>query len=311
MTEATAKNNKQLTNSEIQIFSQIQSVTKLLGVRHLKEVADFCVFSFEHEEQLDYSTLDKYRQLYYELVINITDACSFIIENEKIIPQKNKITLIKPFQLQSTGSYDDSLPASLSKGYIIYFTSDFLKNIYELEQLPIFDKQKVTSFTFENCEMNDFEHIAKEIYLEYRNYNGITSKKIIRNYLEIILLKLQQKNLTTINLGYSNAPKQLYFDFLNAVNKNFQTLTTVKEYAQLLNVSAKHLSETVKKESNINALSIINEMRMSYSKTLLLQTNKNINEIAQELNFYDANNFSTYFKKHTEETPLQFRKNQR
>lgn len=299
-----------MTNPEIQIFSQIQSVTKLLRVKHLKEVGDFCIYSFENEQHLNYSALDKYRQLYYELVIDITDTCSFIIENEKIIPQKNKITLIKPFQLQSTGNYDDSLPASLSIGYIIYFTSDFLKNIQEFEQLPIFDKQKVTSFTFTNSEMNYFEYIAKEIYSEYRNYNGITSKKIIRNYLEIILLKLQQKNLTPIKLGYSNAPKQLYFDFLNAVNKNFQTLTTVKEYAQLLNVSSKHLSETIKQESNINALSIINEIRLSYSKTLLLQTNKNISEIAQELNFYDANNFSTYFKKHTQETPLQFRKNQ-
>lgn len=300
-----------MTNSKIQIFTQIQSVTKLLRVKHLKEVADFCIYSFENEQQLDYSALNQYRQLYYELVIDITDTCSFIIENEKITPQKNKITLIKPFQLQSTGNYDDSLPASLSKGYIIYFTSDFLKNIYELEQLPIFDKQKITSFAFTNSEMSYFEHIAKEIYLEYRNYIGITSKKIIRNYLEIILLKLQQKDLNAVKLGYNNASKQLYFDFLNAVNRNFQSLTTVKEYAQFLKVSAKHLSETIKQESNIKALTIINEIRLSYSKTLLLQTNKNISEIAQELNFYDANNFSTYFKKHTKETPLQFRKNQR
>ena len=300
-----------MTKSEIQIFHHIQSVTKILRVGRLNEVSDFCIFSFENESELDYSTLNKYRQLYYELVIDITDTCSFVIENQKILPEKNKITLIKPFQLQSAGNYDASLPASLSKGYIIYFTSDFLKNMLGLERHPIFDVQKVTSFSFENSEMNNFERIAKEIYSEYRNYNGITSKKIIRNYLEIILLKLQQKNLTAIDLGYINAPKQLHFDFLNAVNKNFQALTTVKEYAQLLNVSAKHLSETVKKESNVNALSVINEIRLSHSKTLLLQTNKNINEIARELNFYDANNFSTYFKKHTQETPLQFRKNKR
>jgi len=300
-----------MINSKINLFSEIQSVTKLLQVKHLKEVTDFCIYSFESEHQLDYSALTQYRQLYYELVIDITDTCSFIIENESITPQKNKITLIKPFQLQSAGNYDDSLMASSSKGYIIYFTPDFLKNIRELEQLPIFDKQKITSFTFTNCEMNQFEGLAKEIYTEYRNLNGITSKKIIQNYLEILLLKLQQKNLNTIELGYKNASKRLYFEFLNTVSKNFQTLTTVKEYAQLLNVSAKHLSETIKEESSINALFIINEVRVNHSKTLLLQTDKAIKEIAQELNFYDANNFSSYFKRHTKATPQQFRKNQR
>lgn len=299
-----------MKNSNIQLFSEIKSVTSLLQVKHIKTVPDFCIYSFEKEDKLNYSALNQFRQFYYELVIDITATCSFIIENEKFTPQKNKIILIKPFQLQSPLDQKDTKTPSLDKGFIMFFKPELLKNIHELEQLPIFDKRIVTSFSFTDNEMKFFEALANEIYSEYRTYNGIMSKKIIRNYLEIIFYKLQQISLTSIEVGYNNASKRIYYDFLHAVNQNFQRLTTVKEYAQLLNVTPRHLSEAIKAESNIHALAIINQTRLSHSKILLQQTNKTINEIAHDLKFFDANNFSTYFKKHTKTTPLQFRKNQ-
>jgi len=298
-----------MNKPDIVIIPEIQSVVGRLGVKLLNEMTDFCIYSFSEEQELNYFSLDPYRQLYYELVIDITDTCSFILEGKFISPCRNRITLIKPFQLQTIAGNAEPYTGSSSKGFIIYFTADFMDRILGFERMPILNGQDIATRTFSDDEMIHFEAIASELYKEYRNYKGYVSRQIIKNYLEIFIYRLQQSDVgSKINLNKGTAAQQLHLAFVDAVNERFLTLTTVKEYASLLNVSAKHLSETIKQECNVNALSIIRNARLNHSKTLLLQTGKTVAEIADELNFSDANNFTSFFRELTLQTPSQFRK---
>ena len=76
----------------------------------------------------------------------------------------------------------------------------------------------------------------------------------------------------------------------------------------MLNVTPNHLSQSIKSASDKNALSYINERLLSEAKSLIQFTDFDIAEIAYQLNFSDPANFGKFFKKHTDQTPLQFRK---
>jgi AraC family transcriptional activator of pobA len=81
----------------------------------------------------------------------------------------------------------------------------------------------------------------------------------------------------------------------------------VSEYAALIDISPKHLSETVKEKLNTNALSFIHQRLLKEAQYLLVYTNKSIYQIAIKLRFNDSSEFSKFFKKQTGVNPKRYR----
>ena len=77
-------------------------------------------------------------------------------------------------------------------------------------------------------------------------------------------------------------------------------------YANEMNLSVKTLSKKVKDKLNITLGQLIRQ-ELTNSAKFLLQSDINIKEIAFELGFEEANHFSSFFKHHTNSTPLEYR----
>ena len=80
----------------------------------------------------------------------------------------------------------------------------------------------------------------------------------------------------------------------------------IKDLAELLFVSPKHLSNTIQEVLGKSPCDIYEERLIEISKELLLTTNKPISHIAQTLTF-DPSNFTKFFKSFEGKTPKQFR----
>lgn len=80
----------------------------------------------------------------------------------------------------------------------------------------------------------------------------------------------------------------------------------IKDLADLLFVSPKHLSNTIQEVLGKSPCDIYEERLIEISKELLLTTNKPISYIAQTLTF-DPSNFTKFFKSFEGKTPKQFR----
>lgn len=80
----------------------------------------------------------------------------------------------------------------------------------------------------------------------------------------------------------------------------------IKDLADLLFVSPKHLSNTIQEVLGKSPCDIYEERLIEISKELLLTTNKPISHIAQSLTF-DPSNFTKFFKSFEGKTPKQFR----
>ena len=95
--------------------------------------------------------------------------------------------------------------------------------------------------------------------------------------------------------------------FLALVQQNFRKERFLEFYASKLEVTPKHLSRTIKKQTGYTAVEWIERYVILEAKVLLKSSNLNIQQIADELNFPSQSFFGKYFKKLTGLSPKEFR----
>lgn len=95
--------------------------------------------------------------------------------------------------------------------------------------------------------------------------------------------------------------------FLALVQENFRKERFLDFYAAKLEITPKHLSRTIKKQTGFTAVEWIERFVILEAKVLLKSSNLNIQQIADELNFPSQSFFGKYFKKLTGMSPKEFR----
>ena len=92
------------------------------------------------------------------------------------------------------------------------------------------------------------------------------------------------------------------------VEKHFRTEHSVQFYANQLNKSPKTLANIFPKYNQKPPLQIIQGRIILEAKRLLSYTDKTVKELTYELGFEDPAYFTTFFKRATGQSPVEFRK---
>ena len=91
----------------------------------------------------------------------------------------------------------------------------------------------------------------------------------------------------------------------------FASDLSVKDVADSLNISYRHLARIFKQVTGFTMIKKLNDIRVNHAKTLLVETDKTICEIALEAGFNNEFYFANIFKLYTFSSPSIFRKNQK
>ena len=94
---------------------------------------------------------------------------------------------------------------------------------------------------------------------------------------------------------------------MQKVEENHRENHSVKYYADELFITPKYLSTVVEEMSGKGAKQWIDEYIALDAKVLLQSSQKDIQEISNELNFIDVGFFGKFFKRMTGMTPKAFR----
>ena len=95
---------------------------------------------------------------------------------------------------------------------------------------------------------------------------------------------------------------------LNYIEAHYQENISLDEIIAYLNLNKSYFCTLFKKETGLTFTNYVNEIRVEKSKRQLLKDNRSILDIALSVGFTNQNYFAITFKKHTEMTPMEFRK---
>jgi AraC-like DNA-binding protein len=198
------------------------------------------------------------------------------------------------------------------KGYCMHFKTEFIRPLLKEPlsvEFPYFDLQAehIVNVTMEESEL--IQQSFRDIIREYERFSP-ERDYLLRNYIHILLLRIREIYRPHARQLDETAtrPMKITHQFKHLVEKNFIEVREVKQYAEMLHITPKHLSEVVKATTGKSPRDIINDMLLLESKVLLGSTDKTVTEIAHELRFEDQSHFHRFIKQHTGATPLQLRK---
>ena len=97
-------------------------------------------------------------------------------------------------------------------------------------------------------------------------------------------------------------------EFTRLVSENYKEHRDIDFYADTMHVSKRHLSTTIKKLTGMTAFKCIQMQVLIQASSLLRHSDKNIKQIAMELNFDDTSHFCKYFRKYAGISPDHYRK---
>jgi AraC family transcriptional regulator, transcriptional activator of pobA len=151
-----------------------------------------------------------------------------------------------------------------------------------------------------------FEQILEEIELKESS-----QEEMIRTYLKQLIIR-STRNWKQQHLGPINkAPDQdldFFRDFSRLVEIHFRDKHSVADYAELLAMAPKTLSNKFHKLNLTQPNEIIKDRIILEAKRLLTYSSMSVKEIAYDLGYEDPAYFNRLFASRAGDTPVTFRK---
>ena len=302
-------------------------------MKHFKTISEYCkgidihppkhphfdIRSFEENMESVKSQMPVFRHEFYAIAIKADGDGKAITGQFSDFPEGSSIFFNTPFQLISW----DIVPNW--KGYYIMFSQDFVAQSGVLSQLlslfPFLKMEKSIPFEIPTDQLDKILAIYQNIWDEY---NGSATDKFqiieAQVYLLLSMVKRlfeQQTDPEEVHANLRAADLKLLSRYQTLIQTSFYpdtqhdtfaNLHSTSYYAQKLSVHPNHLNATVKKITGQTALNHLHNHLLILSKSYLAQTDWSIKEIAYALYFDSPNNFSSFFKRNTNSTPLEYRK---
>lgn len=191
----------------------------------------------------------------------------------------------------------------------ICFTQEFL-DLEEGElfrQLPIIQNPHMSHELALSAEDIVFaDDICDKLLTEFGRGDGWRNSMLLA-YLRVLLIYLSRLYTAQFSATKDVPDRALFHQFQTLVGTHFTELHEVAHYAGLLNVSARHLGELIKKQSGKTPIGHIHDRLLIEAKRLLFHTDSSMKEIAFGLGFEEASYFNRFFKRLTDSTPLAYR----
>lgn len=204
------------------------------------------------------------------------------------------------------------------EGVLIHFNEDFL--IHNESERDFFLKSNIfnTPYQSPSCpiltDINDIlDTYILQMIEELESGENFGKELILQNCLKSFLIQIQRSRNkiqhSTYFLSSLMDEKRIQLaKFIKLIDEYYKKGYSIPEYAQLLHISSRSLSNLTQKQLNKTPFQMIQERIVLEAQRLLLYSELNINQIGYHLGFDDPSYFVKYFKKYTKISPTEFRR---
>ena len=185
---------------------------------------------------------------------------------------------------------------------------EIIQNVSDVSSLFLFSRQNPV-MSLEQKEIETFKEYFQVIKQKICDQRNHFRKDLIKTLLLAMFYDLSNIIYRVQNNGKPQTRADAIFThFIKLVEKNYRQERRVGWYAAQLNITPKHLSETVKNTSRRTPNEWIDDYVTLELRVLLKNSTKTIKEIAQELNFSNQSFLGKFFKEHVGVSPSKYRK---
>lgn len=225
------------------------------------------------------------------------------IDFDRYTIKRGSLFMLQPGQIHSWKLSDDI------DGYIVFYSQETYNLHFgnkKIEDYPFFQSVKSNPELYYNeKELHDIEVYFKLMKKESESVKT-KQKEAILNLLDIINIEISRKYLPE-----NNHKTPIYNHKINQFEKlidlHFKAEKLPSFYASKMSITLKHLNRICKTILNKTATELITERVILEAKRLLINQNKSISQIADELNYENYSYFAKLFKKQTGTSPSEFR----
>ncbi len=300
------------------------SVDYHLVIMHFNEGYDNTHIKLRHDNVIACFPIDKNRLL---VVIDSRILDNFIKEYKAICKMgiSNSINHLKDVRQ----SYYD---ASYSLEFRLYSNE---KIFYYKELAKWLQKDIPTSHYYKEMLINAykegsiyFSKALDKIKLQVKDYAPYYFKKLLKDVVKNIItseVDIDQLYVESDSLDmfvfkikstvFSNQNSTEKVDYQPSISRILRYLDehiaeniTLETVAKYTDMNTSYISFLFKKETGINFIDYLQNLRVTKAKELLRKTDYKIYKIAYQVGFNDDKYFYKLFKKHEGMTPLQYRK---
>ena len=149
---------------------------------------------------------------------------------------------------------------------------------------------------------------------------GVLIRKILNNeglqktihFLELLNLLAHARDVAPIcNEEYSMDLNAVNFDRMkmvyNHIMENYQRDISVKEIADLINLTEASLFKFIKRHTDKTLTQMVNEFRINHATKLLMTTERSMLDICYECGYNNISYFNRKFKEIMKDTPTDFK----
>lgn len=242
---------------------------------------------------------------YYALFLRLDGKTTRTINQFSYVIEPHSIQLVNPGSIYS---FKDITQAS--RTFVLLFNESFVSD----DNLKDSVHEELLSFHCQHPEVvlldtatyayvvSIYKQLSDELRDKKEGYRYVA--KMLINQL-LFLLKREKLSLS-IKKNLSRA-EEICAEFLILIEKHYFEKKSVKEYAKLLNITPKHLSETVHSTLHHTALSYIHIRVIKEIQYLLCFTQIPIKQITSTLHFDTPSLLGRFFKRHEKMSPKEYR----
>lgn len=261
---------------------------------------------------LNQDSIDEINSDYYKPYIKVL----YLPENYSItIDFKHYKTTTPSLFFINSNQYLQIEKEGKKQGYFMYYNRDFycvqihdaevacdgllFNNIFEMPMTALPDK-----------EILFVEGIYNQIQEEFDSPDS-SQEEMIRTYLKQLIIKATRIwKVQQLGILNDEPTKEMDFfrDFSRLVEIHFRTKHTVADYADILGVAPKTLSNKFNRLELTQPNDIIKERIILEAKRLLGHSSLSVKEIAYQLGYEDPAYFNRLFTNKVGDTPSNFKK---
>lgn len=140
-----------------------------------------------------------------------------------------------------------------------------------------------------------FDHLTNQLYIK-------------SSLLRILALLSDHKLFVHSEKNYDKRVEEIK-KIIIYITENYKEKIYIHDLASLVNMNEQYFCRFFKKAIGSSPMSYVNDYRIKQAIHLLKETELTIMEISLECGFNNVGNFLKEFRKHTNTTPLKYRKN--